>query len=180
MTRRAASALLVLALPTALARGADASRPHPHSGVLAKYERVPPGKYGLAMSDVPTEELRSGKPVLRMIPIEGGFTRTCSVQDVHAPEAVVWSAINDLPNYPQMVEGVAACDVYRRAKAGGCETVHAKYTVKASAFKMSYFMVHLYEPKKHCMTFHLDYERLSELSDTVGYWFVEEVTTVVP
>ena len=32
-----------------------------------------------------------------------------------------------------------------------------------------------FEPKKHCFTFHLDYDRLSELSDTVGYWYVEQL-----
>ena len=35
---------------------------------------------------------------------------------------------------------------------------------------MEYFIEHTYEPSKNCMTFHLDYERLSEFSDTVGYW----------
>jgi len=35
---------------------------------------------------------------------------------------------------------------------------------------MEYFIEHTFEPAKNCMTFHLDYDRLSEFSDTVGYW----------
>mmetsp|Transcript_11098 Transcript_11098/g.34272 ORF Transcript_11098/g.34272 Transcript_11098/m.34272 type:complete len:152 (-) Transcript_11098:327-782(-) len=40
---------------------------------------------------------------------------------------------------------------------------------------MEYFIEHTFEPAKNCMTFHLDYDRLSEFSDTVGYWYVEKL-----
>lgn len=36
-------------------------------------------------------------------------------------------------------------------------------------------MKHYFEPKKHSMTFHLDYERCSDIQDSVGYWFVEDL-----
>lgn len=38
-----------------------------------------------------------------------------------------------------------------------------------------YYMKHYFEPKKHSMTFHLDYDRCSDIQDSVGYWFVEDL-----
>ena len=150
---------------------ADASKPHPHTGLLKKYERVPPTQIGLKKLDATDEELRQGSPRLWKINLPGGWLRSVSVQDVQAPEKVVWQAINDLPNYPKMVDGVVACDVYSTERKMSGETITcAQYKLKAAGFTLSYYMKHIFEPKKHCMTFHLDYDRCSELSDTVGYW----------
>jgi len=168
--------LLVSASCAASGGSADTSKPHPHEGLLKKYERVPPTQIGLGKLDVADDELRKGAPVLRKISLPGGWLRAVSVQDVHAPEKVVWSAINDLPNYPKYVEGVAACDIYSTEKKMSGETVTcAKYQLKAAGFTLSYFMMHVFEPNKHCMTFHLDYSRCSDLSDSVGYWYVEDL-----
>ena len=79
--------------------GADPGKPHPHKGLLKKYERVPPSQIGLGKLGVSDEELRKGEPVLKKINLPGGYIRAVSVQDVHAPEKIVWQAINDLPNY---------------------------------------------------------------------------------
>ena len=35
-------------------------------------------------------------------------------------------------------------------------------------------MEHTWDPGMRCMTFHLDYDRRSDLDDSVGYWYVEE------
>ena len=43
--------------------------------------------------------------------------------------------------------------------------VYSRYKIRAAGLTMEYFMKHIYEPKKHCMTFHLDYARCSDLSD---------------
>ena len=156
--------------------GADPSKPHPHTGVLKKYDRVPPSKIGLGNLGVADEELRQGEPVLKKINLPGGWIRSVSVQDVRAPEKVVWQAINDLPRYPKMVDGVVKCDVYsREKKMSGETTVCATYTLKAAGVSLTYYMKHIFEPRKHCMTFHLDYDRCSELSDSVGYWYVEDM-----
>jgi len=167
---------LLATLAGAHARGADASQPHPHNGVLAKYTAQPPSKYGLSVDNVPLERLRGGKPLLRLVSVAGGFKRSVSIQDVNAPPNVVWSRIMDLPKYPRMVEGCVECEPYRTVKkVGGTQVVCARYKIRAAAITMEYFMKHVYEPSKNCMTFHLDYERLSELQDTVGYWYVEKL-----
>jgi len=164
-----------LALLFAAAMGADPTKPHPHTGQLGKYERKPPSEIGMEKLNVPTEELRKGLPVLKLMQSAGGLTRSVSVQDIHAPESVVWSAINDLPRYPKMIDGVVACDVYSKSSEGGAQVTCATYKLKAAGFAMEYYMKHFFEPKKHSMTFHLDYTRSSDVSDSVGYWYVEDL-----
>ena len=164
------TALHLVAL-VALVTAADPSKPHPHTGLLDKYQRLPPSKIGMkGLESLSADSLRQGSPVLKLLETPGGWTRSVSVQDVHAPEDVVWSAINDLPRYPKMVEGVAAVDVYSSAKERGCDVTCATYQLKSMGFAMEYYMKHYFEPKAHSMTFHLDYERCSDISDSVGYW----------
>jgi len=165
--------MLVQALAV-FALAANPNEPHPHTGLLPKYERKPPKEMGFPKLTVPTEDLRQGSPLLRRIQVPGGFTRSVSVQDVHAPESTVWKAINDLPRYPKMVDGVVGCQIYSKSKENGCEVTCATYKLKAAGMSMEYYMKHFFEPKKHSMTFHLDYDRCSDFNDSVGYWYVED------
>merc|ERR1719424_298137 len=74
-----------------------------------------------------------------------------------------------------MVEGVIACDVYSKESKSGQQITCATYKLAAAGFKLEYFMKHIFEPSKHCMTFHLDYDRNSDIADSVGYWYVEDL-----
>eukprot|EP00962_Isochrysis_galbana_P059957 scaffold33844_cov101-Isochrysis_galbana.AAC.4 len=100
-------ALVLATFPVVHSRGADATRQHPHQGILQKYERQSPSIYGISVEGVPAERLRSGKPVLKIISLKSGFKRAVSIQDIPAPPEVVWSKIMDLDHYPQMVDGCA-------------------------------------------------------------------------
>ena len=108
---------LIATLSGVHARGADASRPHSHGGQLAKYQAQAPSAYGLSVDGVPLEQLRSGKPVLRMTTVAGGFQRSVSIQDVNAPPSVVWGRIMDLPKYPKMVDGCVECMIHVKSEA---------------------------------------------------------------
>ncbi len=167
--------MLGLLVAAAVLGAADPSKPHPHRGVLDKYERVHPSKYGLTLKGVSADELRAGKPLLREIKLPNGYQRATSVQDVPAPPEVVWDRIMDLESYPRMVEGVAAVSIYRRSKSGRAQEVYAKYKAGAGPFNVEYFIRHTFEPSKCAMTFCLDYDRLSDFADTVGYWYVEKL-----
>ena len=92
--RHLAHALTVMAA-VSLVDAADPSKAHPHNGLLEKYSRLPPSQIGVKI-DVSAEALRHGTPVLKLMETPGGWMRSVSVQDVHAPESVVWSAINDV------------------------------------------------------------------------------------
>ena len=149
--------LALLACCAAVVAGgsADPNKPHPHEGILKKYDLVPPSQIGLKNLGVSDEDLRQGQPVLRKIDLPGGWLRSVSVQDVHAPESVVWSAINDLDRYPKMVDGVVACDVYSKEKKSGAAVTCARYKLKAAGFTLTYYMKHIFDATKHCMTFHV-------------------------
>ena len=163
----------MLCLLAAVAASAPSPTPHPHNGLLKKYEFKSPRRYGCSLRGISDEELRKGKPVVRRLPGKlGSRGRLMSVQDVHAPEKVVWNTINDVTRYPEMCDGVISTDVYaqRPTKTGG-KLVKAQYKIRlAPAVSVGYYVTHVFEPLKHCMTFHLDYDRCSELDDTVGYW----------
>ncbi len=81
----------------------------------------------------------------------------------------------DLDKYDQMVSGVDSCVTYASAEdeAAGVQTVKSTYEIQALHLKLKYFIEHTYAPAQNCMTFRLDYDRRSDLDDTVGYWYVD-------
>ena len=46
--------------------------------------------------------------------------------------------------------------------------------ISALHMRFTYFVTHTYDPAQRCMVFHLDYDRKSDLDDTVGYWYVDQ------
>ena len=97
-----------------------------------------------------------------------------AVFDVPAPPEVVWDCINDIKQYPKMVSGVTAVQIYDGPKSigGGGTLTKAQYTLSFVGYKVSYYVELKYEPRLNSMTFHLDYSRNSDLDDTVGHWHV--------
>ena len=57
--------------------------------------------------------------------------------------------------------------------AAGLQTIKSSYEIHAMHMKLKYFVEHTYDPAARCMTFKLDYNKRSDLDDSVGYWFVE-------
>jgi len=130
------------------------------------------------MAGITDAQLRMGRPYVTALPGAKGGGRLMSVQDVHAPAAVVWRTILDVGAYPRMVDGVCAMDVYatRETPTGGSE-IFSKYTVgQKPLFALEYCVRHQYEPDTATMTFQLDYERRSQLDDMTGYWHVRELS----
>ena len=143
---RGASVLLLL--PAAAWAAANANAPHTHTGLLAKYQAQNPASYGISLEGATTEQLRSGKPTVRFIESEMGSKRVVSIQDIRAPEELVWRVITDLPNYSKMVEGVELCERYGEAEQlpGGGRVECAKYRIGAVGFTMEYFIKHTCGP----------------------------------
>ena len=75
--------------------------------------------------------------------------------------------------YDQMVSGVNHCANYAQCDDGGLRTIKSAYQIQALHMKFNYFMEHTYDPAQQCLTFHLDYDRKSDLDDSVGYWYVQ-------
>ena len=169
--RSSSTRLTLLLALTAVARSADPSVPHIHSGAFKQYQHAKPSKYGLSAGRVPKSE-RMKKPVviIKTLPERRGLQRSMMVQDVAVPPDVVWQLLLDFPKYPNFIHGLQHCKPYgrRRTLTGGRREC-AAYTIKAFGFSVSYYLDHVYEPLKQSMTWTLDYTKRSDLFDSVGY-----------
>jgi len=163
--------MLALALSAPLILAATEEQRHYHRGKLTKYKIGPPS---LLLSDADEERLKGGHAVMQALVAEDGSRRMISVQDIKAPADVVMGRIVDFEKYDQMVQGVNSCVNYVSAEtAEGIKVLKSRYTIHAAHLKMTYFMEHRYDPEQHCVVFHLDYERQSDLDDSVGYWYAQ-------
>eukprot|EP00322_Chrysochromulina_rotalis_P002968 CAMPEP_0115851228 /NCGR_PEP_ID=MMETSP0287-20121206/12374_1 /TAXON_ID=412157 /ORGANISM="Chrysochromulina rotalis, Strain UIO044" /LENGTH=286 /DNA_ID=CAMNT_0003305255 /DNA_START=132 /DNA_END=992 /DNA_ORIENTATION=+ len=165
--RRAAVALVIL--QSAVIHGADPGIPHIHQGSIDPFKPGPPPP--LSSSEIAT--LNAGKTVQNTVKQDGGAGRAMAVFDVPAPPSLVWDCILDLKNYPRMVPGVSAMELYYGpSTSGGVTSTKAKWTLSMIGYRLSYYLITKYEPKHNSMTFRLDYSRNSDLDDSVGYWHV--------
>ena len=162
------SALLLLGLATLASSGIG-------KGKLQPYKMAPPKKS--MVGGMKDEDFRTGKPIVQRWKLPGAPQRLLSIQDVHAPEKVVWQTIMDIPGYKKMVGGVLACDVYSQKRtASGGKRVKARYHIRlVPKVTLSYHVEHHYEPLQHSMIFCLDDEKENQLLDMAGYWHVEQL-----
>lgn len=162
---------VVLSACVAAVRGASESQAHMHTGRLARYEIGPPT---LVLSSEEEDKLNAGKAVMKSLPSAGGASRLVMVQDIQAPANIVLGRIVDFDAYDRMVSGVDSCVTYCSSTEGsGLQTTKATYQISALHLKLKYFVEHHYDPAARCVTFHLDYDRESDLDDSVGYWYAE-------
>ena len=162
------SNLLLASLLVLAVHGADPNKPHIHKGSIEPFKPGPPPP--LSAKDLAT--LNSGKPVQQTVEVNGAG-RAMATFDVAAPPSLVWDCILDLKNYPRMVPGVSAVELYRGpTTSGGVTLTSAKWTLSMLGYRVSYFVETRYEPRLQSMTFRLDYSRESDLDDSVGYWHV--------
>jgi len=160
-------------LPFLLLGGAFAaseSQPHFHRGVLKPYELRPPD---ILLSTQDERLLKSGRAVTHLLEGEGDARRMIMVQDIKAPSQVVLSRIMDFEKYDEMVSNVDSCVNYASYHEGRTQTIKSAYEISALHFKFKYFMRHTYDPVQRCVVFSLDYDRRSDLDDSVGYWYVQ-------
>lgn len=157
-------ALLLLASP---ALAADPSKPHFHRGSVSSYGGAPPT---VALTPDELARLAAGGVVKRQVQYADGG-RGVAVQDIQAPPEVVWDRILDFPGYPRMVDNVQECEVYARS---GHE-LKARFVIGALMMSIEYFIDHEVHVDEGWLTWTLDYERESDLDDSVGFWRVEPV-----
>lgn len=166
MHRLALVSFLVLSLVAVAGHAADASKPHPHRGVLKPYGRPPPVK--LSANELST--LGEGKAVMRQFEGENGG-RGLAVFRVNAAPDVVWATINDFGSYPKWISEVKTCEVYRKDGAN----TDVSFRISSLGVGLEYFVHHEYNHAEHWGTWTLDYNRLSDLDDSVGFWRVTPV-----
>jgi hypothetical protein len=157
---------LVLSSP---ALAADASQPHPHKGIVAKFVGKPTLP-SLSSADLAT--LADGKPVMKQVKnADGNGGRGIGIQDIHAEPATIWSRILSFSSYPKWVDGVKECEVYE--KSGNL--VKVRFVIGKMGVNYEYFIKHEVHSDDGYMTWTLDYDRLSDFDDSVGFWSVVPV-----
>lgn len=58
----------------------------------------------------------------------------------------------------------------REDRDDGSSEVRCEYKIHALHMKFKYYMVHYVDNDKGCVVWNLDYNRDSDLDDSVGYW----------
>ncbi|EWM28988.1 Polyketide cyclase/dehydrase [Nannochloropsis gaditana] len=161
--------LLPLLLPTVLL-GASTDKPQGHNGLVKPFKPGPPS-IRLKKSEV--EKLRKGEAVKQQLS-SGSGGRGLVIQDVEAPPEVVWGRIMDFPAYTRMVPRVSLCENYRVQEnyLQGLKEIFTRMRLTVMGFNVEYFIHHKYFPKLNTVVWTLDYNRESDLDDSVGYWHV--------
>lgn len=177
--------------------------PHYHRGKLAKYDLGPPSvllsrkdegrlRAGKAvMQAIVAEDGLTRRLVsVQDIPVPSSvrlpaflprppplFRRALpALLTSRAAAQVVLGRIMDFNKYPEMVSGVEGCSTYSNSLVNqetGIRSVKSTYSIKALHMGLTYYIEHTYDPQMGCMTFCLDYDKRSDLDDSVGYWFVQ-------
>jgi len=105
----------------------DRNVPHPHSGLLKRYE---PGPFrNLKLNKDDEKDLAAGKPVMKQTQAADGQLAggAICIQDVNAPKEAVWSQILDLDAYKGKVGKVnEAKNYYVHKNRDGTTTVKTK------------------------------------------------------
>lgn len=142
---------------------------HEHNGLLVQYIGEPPS---VELTERERVRLENDKPVFKKV-VVADSKRAVTIFPVKAPPDVIWSVIRSFENYPEWIEELKAVDVYKHKEG--------KYYVQfdsESLFtgKHTWYAVHDYPEqgdKRSWGSWHLDYDRLSDLDDVVGFWRVE-------
>ena len=159
-----AFAVVAVAVP---ASAADPALPHEHHGKLKPYPR-PPKPF--VATDAEKAVLLTGKPAMRQAEGDTGG-RGLAVFVVDAPPDLAWSTIQEFKSYPKWIPEVKICDVYK--KDGGKIDVH--FQIQSFPVTIEYYIHHDYDLANRWGTWTLDYDRQSDLDDSVGFWRVTPV-----
>jgi ribosome-associated toxin RatA of RatAB toxin-antitoxin module len=154
-------ALIFLGISTSHA--ADPDKAHDHQGIGTRF--TTPVKTKLSSEDTAT--LKSGKPIMKQVKADGGG-RGVAIMDIAADEKTVWSVITDFPSYPNWINQLSLCEVYKKEGS----QIYTRFIINAALMKVEYFINHTYSPEKGYITWELDYSRQSDLDDSTGYWMV--------
>lgn len=174
--RRSTATLLASPLLLALAVGghalaADPNQPHNNQGLVAAYKGAPPA---VTLSADDQAKLASGQMVQKQVQLSTGG-HAVAFMNINATPDKVWSKITSFTSYPSWVENVTKCTPYKKEGS----LIYVDFVLSVMGIGVEYYIRHDYQPTLGYMTWTLDYTRLSDLDDSVGYWRVTAVSPTV-
>ena len=164
--------LLLWTVLASTALASDPNQPHPHSGVLTPITAAPAS---IDLNADETKKLDKGEVVLRQEQ-SPGKGKGVAVQLISAPVDKVWDVILDYSAYPERISTVVSCEVYK--ERGDDLYVDMQSSVLGKKFGQ-YTRNSIHKDQGY-MSWTLDYRRLSDVDDMVGYWKLEQISTSPP
>ncbi len=155
----------------ALVLAADPALPHEHRGKATPFTTPP----ALTLTEAELATLAAGKQVLKQGQVGNGG-RGVAVMDVNASVERVWSRILSFSSYPKWVDQVATCEEYKREG----DKIYVRFVLDVLGVGVEYYVKHTLRKSAGTMTWTLDYDRLSDLDDSVGFWRVTPISTDPP
>mmetsp|Transcript_16168 Transcript_16168/g.21402 ORF Transcript_16168/g.21402 Transcript_16168/m.21402 type:complete len:386 (-) Transcript_16168:197-1354(-) len=153
-----------------LVRAANENQPHHHNGILTPYKSQRPS---IRLSGTQEQKLNIGQMV-KMSTRSGDNGRGFVIQDINAPVEIVWDRILDFPNYSKMCPRVNECENYAYQKNfDGSINIKTSMKLSCLGIRAKYFIDHHFDPKQKCLTWTLDYDRQSDIEESVGFWHVD-------
>jgi len=169
MLRIGFAALFAVLLATPVhAEAADANMPHEHQGIFKPYAGAPPIP---TLSTADVAKLEKGETVLKQTKDSDGGGKGVAIQDVHADAATIWSKITQYDMYPKWVKGVYETEVYAKT----ADSFQVRFLIGSTGIKKEYFIRNKYRPTEGYTTWTLDYSRLSDFDDCIGFWRIEAI-----
>ncbi|MAA80592.1 MAG: hypothetical protein CL916_15155 [Deltaproteobacteria bacterium] len=152
-----------------LASSLSFASPHPHKGKLKPITSVP---VPVTLTSADQIKLDKGQVVLKQKVGESGGEGV-AVQYISASSQRVWDTILEYDKYKDRVKNIKSANVYK--KVGTDWYVQMISSVMFFTFTMN--TKNSIHKDQHYMSWTLDYERKSDLDDSVGYWLVTEIST---
>ena len=161
-------------LLSTLTQAYDPAKSHTNQGILKPISSVPKA---VALNEAEKTKLQKGDVVLQSIVDDTTQSgRGVAVQYINAKEDRVWNTILNYPKYPDWVDNVVECKVYKEEPSiKYVEMISSVMWVKFGVYTKNY----IYKDQKY-MHWTLDYSRLSDADDLVGYWRVEQIQDSPP
>ena len=161
--------LLLLAAP---AFASDPGVPHPNQGLLDPIAQRPTA---LALTPDEESQVEDGRTVQRYVRgEEDGWG--VAVNIVEAPAEVVWDTILAYDRYPDWVDNVTDCTVYKRSG----DDLYVDMQMSVMGMKKGMYTINTVKRSEGWMGWTLDYSRKSDVQDMVGYWRVEQISSNPP
>ena len=99
-----------------------------------------------------------------------------AVQYIDATADNVWETILSYNRYDDWVSNVDSCRVYKKEQ----NTVYVETLSSLGFMKFGVYTKNTLHLDKGYMTWTLDYDKNSDLNDSVGYWRVEQISNTPP
>jgi hypothetical protein len=171
---------------------------HPHDGVAVPW---PIGKPGVELDAKAEETLARGIPYQTMAHFldhsnnnnnnyqqqqpPRKISRRMIVQDVEAPVETVIKRILDYNQYAKMVPGIMQSEIYDREtledadcddmQEEECALQRLRVRMKAGVpfMQFEFYSDIRYDPKRQSISWTLDYEKHSQVHESVGVWYIQ-------